>query len=162
MTSQLSPHVSPATTARRPPLVMLIEDHADGARAGAALVNAGIVVRHVCSEEEAAATLNYVAPDLLLVGWHDDGFDGRAILARLKIKHPISQGIPAIIMAGQKVSEFTRYNLSRLEVKLILEKPVATTVLSQLIIRILNQGAFASGKCRPGAVAAAAPQRALV
>jgi DNA-binding response OmpR family regulator len=123
------------------PSVLLIEGEREGELARLVLEQADVPVRHVSSQEEAEKVLTSFVPEVLLVGWGEDGFDGRAILAMLKFRHPALRGTPVVLMTDHKLDEFTCYNLSRFNIKWILEKPIVPTGLPRLMRRIVRQDA---------------------
>jgi DNA-binding response OmpR family regulator len=122
-----------------PPFVMLIEDPRDSELAKLVLERAGYAVLNAAGEDELLAALETVTPDLLLVGWSNEGLDGLAVITRLKQEHPHLRRVPVILMADHRIGEYTRYDLHKLGVTWVLEKPVVATSLPKLIAATLGR-----------------------
>jgi hypothetical protein len=57
----------------------------------------------------------------------------------LKFRYPALRATPVILMTDHKLDEFTCYNLSRFNIKWILEKPIVPTGLPRLVRRIVRK-----------------------
>jgi CheY-like chemotaxis protein/curved DNA-binding protein CbpA len=118
--------------------VLIAEDDVRLARLLArSLDRAGYAVRTTQTGEEALAEARRIPPALILLDLLLPGMDGRAVLAELSCS-PTTSAIPVVAMSGVYPSQSDGARDARKNAVDFLEKPFETTVLLQVLRRVIG------------------------
>lgn len=120
----------------RPRLLLVDDDVGLGETLTTALQDAGYAVEVLTDGQEALARVVTRPPDLLLLDLQLSGCDGREILATLRAQGA-TQRLPIIVFTGME--GITEAEIKRRGAQEFLTKPFSTTVLLQVIGRLLDR-----------------------
>jgi CheY-like chemotaxis protein len=131
-----------SSTARRVPLVLVVEDHDDTRDMYVAFLSSSFQVMDAGDAEQALAAIAARRPDLIITDLSLPGMDGFELIARVR-RERATADIPVICLSGyggQAHEEEARVaGCDR-----ILQKPCALDVLQQTVEELLRNSAGGS------------------